>query len=111
MKRPCGAFKAERHSSTFSCIVQSARWSNERSNQNPSVPRCKEEEICAGAGASGLCSPHKLPTAPNWGGRAGYLIRILPPLLPIVGVVGGNGQITNGGVEPHIENLRTQQKS
>lgn len=38
-------------------------------------------------------------------------MRILPPLFPFVGVVGGNGQITNRGVKPHVEHLQRQQES
>lgn len=44
-------------------------------------------------------------------GGWGYLIRILPPLFPFVGVVGGDGQITDGGVKPHIEHLQRQKDS
>lgn len=41
-------------------------------------------------------------------GGWGYLIRILPPLFPFVSVVGGDGQITDGGVKPHVEHLQRQ---
>lgn len=37
-------------------------------------------------------------------------MRILPPLFPFVGVVGGDGQITNWGVKPHVEHLQWQQE-
>lgn len=40
-----------------------------------------------------------------------YLVRILPPFFPFVGVAGSNGQITNRGVKPHIEYLQRQQDS
>lgn len=101
-KQPCGAFPAGRQSTTL-VYWQTARWSNERSNQNPSVPRCKEEEIRSCCIWTLLAS--QTPVALRSG--TAYLIRILPPLLPFVGVVGGNGQITDGGVEPHVENLPT----
>lgn len=68
---------------------------------------CKEDQICAKACASVFCSAHKFWQHVG----VGHLMRILPPLLPFVGVVGGNGQITNGGVKPHVEYLQRQQES
>lgn len=40
----------------------------------------------------------------------GHLRRILPPVLPLVGVVGSDRQITNGGIKPHIEHLQKEIK-
>lgn len=34
-----------------------------------------------------------------------HLLRVLPPPLPLVCVVGCDGQVPNGGVEPHVEHL------
>lgn len=42
-----------------------------------------------------------------WAGVSGwYLLRILPPLFPFIGIVCSNWQITNGGIKPHVEHLQ-----
>ena len=33
------------------------------------------------------------------------ILGVLPPLLPILGVSGSDGGVTNGGIEPDIEDL------
>lgn len=34
-----------------------------------------------------------------------YLLWVLPPPLPLVSVVGCNGQVANGSIKPHVKNL------
>lgn len=74
---------------------------------------CKEDKICAKLVHQ--CSARLINSGMCVGGRSkggvGYLLRILPPLFPFVGVVGGNGQITNGGIKPHVEHLQRQKES
>lgn len=45
--------------------------------------------------------PHLHPAAAS----GSYLLWVLPPPLPLVGVVGCNGQVANGSIKPHIKNL------
>jgi hypothetical protein len=34
------------------------------------------------------------------------IFRVLPPLLPLVGVVRGDADVPDGSVEPYVENLK-----
>lgn len=45
------------------------------------------------------------------GVRGWYLLRILPPLFPFIGIVCSNGQVTNRGIKPHVEHLEKQNDS